>query len=63
MVSMTEREELIEEQVTTMHLNVPERAALSTHSVRYSEVAAVVSSILEESGISHRMRGSGKKEM
>ena len=47
---MTEREELIEKLVTTMHLNVPERAALSTHSVRYSEVAAVVSRILKETG-------------
>jgi hypothetical protein len=50
MVSMNEREQLIEKLVTTMHLNVPERAALSTDTVRYSEVAAVVEHVLEDTG-------------
>ena len=47
---MNQREQLIEKLVTTMHLNVPERAALSTGSVRYSEVAAVVARVLEDTG-------------
>jgi hypothetical protein len=47
---MNEREQLIEKLVTTMHLNVPERAALSTGRVRYSEVAAVVARVLEDTG-------------
>lgn len=47
---MNEREQLIEELVSTMHLNVLERAALATNSVRYSEVAAVVERVLEDAG-------------
>jgi hypothetical protein len=45
---MNEREQLIEKLVTTMHLSVPERAALSTDSVRYSEVATAVARVLED---------------
>jgi hypothetical protein len=59
---MNQREQLIEKLVTTMHLSVPERAALSTKSVRYSEVAAVMARVLEGPDTSHRMRGRGKKE-
>jgi hypothetical protein len=47
---MNEREKLIEKLVTTMHLSVPERLALSTDSVRYFEVAAVVQRVLEDTG-------------
>jgi hypothetical protein len=47
---MNEREQLIEKLVTTMRLSVPERAALSTNSVRYSEVATVVARVLEDTG-------------
>lgn len=47
---MNEREQLIERLVTTMHLSVPERAALSTDGVRYSEVATVVARVLEDTG-------------
>ena len=50
MVSMNEREQLIEKLVTTMHLSVPERLALSPKNVRYAEVAAVVARVLEDSG-------------
>jgi hypothetical protein len=50
MVSMNEREQLIEKLVTTMHLNMPERLALSPKSLRYSEVAAVVARVLEDTG-------------
>ena len=50
MVSMNEREQLIEKLVTTMHLSVPERLALSPNNVRYTEVAAVVARVLENSG-------------
>jgi hypothetical protein len=46
-----------------MHLSVPERLALSSNNVRYTEVAAVVARVLENSGISHLERGRGKKEM
>jgi hypothetical protein len=63
MVSMNDREQLIEKLVTTMHLSVPERLALSSNNVRYTEVAAVVARVLENSGISHLVRGRGKKEM
>jgi hypothetical protein len=47
---MNEREQLIEKLVTTGHLNVPERAALSPRTVRYSEVASVVERVLEVTG-------------
>src|ERR1700686_4657031 len=47
---MHEREHLIEKLVTTEHLNVPERAGLSPHNVRYSEVAAVVQRMLDATG-------------
>jgi hypothetical protein len=47
---MIERERLIETLVTTEHLNVPERAGLSPHTVRYSEVAAVVQRVLDATG-------------
>ena len=47
---MNEREQLIEKLVTTMHLSVPERTALSTDSIRYSEVAAAVARVLEVTG-------------
>jgi hypothetical protein len=49
MVSMNEREQLIEKLVTTMHLSVPEHLALSSNNVRYTEVAAVVARVLENS--------------
>jgi hypothetical protein len=44
---MNQREILVEKLVTTMHLNVPERAILS-NSVRYSEVTKVVARVLAE---------------
>lgn len=47
---MRERKKLVERLVTEMHLSVPERAALSPKSVRYSEVAAVITRILNETG-------------
>ena len=47
---MSEREQLIEKLVTTMHLNVPERATLSSTSVSYTEVARVIQRILKETG-------------
>ena len=47
---MNEREQLIEKLVTTMHLSVPERLALSSKNVRYTELAAVVARVLENSG-------------
>ena len=47
---MNEREQLIEKLVTTMHLSAPERLALSPCNVRYTEVAAVVARVLENSG-------------
>jgi hypothetical protein len=47
---MNERQQLIEKLVTTGHLNVPERSALSPCTVRYSEVAAVVERVLESTG-------------
>jgi hypothetical protein len=47
---MNKREQVIEKLVTTTHLNVPERAALSTDSVRYSEVATVIGRVLEDTG-------------
>jgi hypothetical protein len=47
---MNEREQLIEKLVTTEHLNVPERAALSPRTVRYFEVAAVVQRVLDATG-------------
>ena len=50
MVWMNEREQLIEKLVMTMHLSVPERLALSPASVRYTEVAAIVARVLENSG-------------
>lgn len=50
MVSMNEREQLIEKLVTTMHLSVAERLALSPSNVRYTEVAAVLERLLENSG-------------
>ena len=49
MVSMNEREQLIEKLVTTMHLSMPERLTLSPN-VRYAEVAAAVARVLENSG-------------
>src|ERR1700688_267920 len=49
MVSMNERDQLIEKLVTTIHLSVPERLALSSNNVRYTEVAAVVARVLENS--------------
>jgi hypothetical protein len=47
---MSEREKLVERLVTEMHLSVPERAALSSKAVRYSEVGAVIKRILNETG-------------
>lgn len=47
---MTEREKLVERLVSEMHLSVPERTALSSKDVRYSEVAAVIKRILDETG-------------
>jgi hypothetical protein len=47
---MNEREQLIEKLVTTLHLNVPERTALSPKIVRYSEVVAVIRRSLNEKG-------------
>jgi hypothetical protein len=45
---MNEREQLVEKLVREMHLNVPERSALSPPSVRYAEVAAVIERVLDE---------------
>jgi hypothetical protein len=45
---MSEREKLVEKLVTEMHLSVPERAGLKT--VGYSEVAAIVTRILNATG-------------
>jgi hypothetical protein len=45
---MSEREQLVEKLVREMHLNVPERAALSPSSVSYAEVAAVIERVLDE---------------
>ena len=47
---MSERKKLVERLVTEMHLNVPERAALSSKTVRYSEVAAIIKRLLNETG-------------
>lgn len=47
---MSDREKLVETLVTEMHLSVPERAALSSKSVRYSEVAAIITRALNETG-------------
>lgn len=47
---MTEREKLVERLVSEMHLSVPERAALSSKRLRYSEVAAVIARLLNETG-------------
>jgi hypothetical protein len=47
---MTEREKLVDRLVTEMHLSVPERAALSSKSIGYSEVAAVITRVLNETG-------------
>lgn len=47
---MNERDQLIAKLVTTEHLNVPEHARLSPHTVQYSEVAAVVARVLEATG-------------
>ncbi len=47
---MTEREKLVERLVTEMHLNVRERAALSSKSIDYSEVATVITRALNETG-------------
>jgi hypothetical protein len=47
---MNERKRIIEKLVTEMHLSVPERAAVSSNTVRYSEVAAVIIRVLKETG-------------
>ena len=47
---MSEKEKLVEKLVTEMHLSVPERTALSSKGVRYSEVAAVIVRVLNETG-------------
>jgi len=62
MVSMNEREQLIEKLVTTMHLSVPERLALSPNNVRYIEVPPSWHAYWRTMGISHLVRGRGKKE-
>ena len=47
---MSQRDELVEKLVKTGHLNVPERLALSTASVFSSEVAKVVTQVVEGAG-------------
>jgi len=47
---MSEKEKLVEKLVTEKHLSVPERTALSSKGVRYSEVAAVITRVLNETG-------------
>jgi hypothetical protein len=47
---MGEKEKLVEKLVTQMHLSVPERAALSSKGVRYSEIAAVITRVPNETG-------------
>jgi len=42
--------ELVERLVTEMHLRVPERAEFFPESVRYSEVAAVITRVLNQTG-------------
>lgn len=45
---MSETEKLVEKLVTQMHLSVPDRGGLKT--VSYSDVAAVITRILNETG-------------
>ena len=47
---MIERTKLVEKLVTELHLSAPERAALSTKSIGYSEVATVITRVLNETG-------------
>jgi len=47
---MPEREKLVDRLVTEMHLSMPERAALSSKSIGYSEVATVITRVLNETG-------------
>jgi hypothetical protein len=49
---MTEREKLVERLVTEMHLSVPERAALSSKSISYSEVTTAITRVLNETAYS-----------
>lgn len=48
--SMTEREKIVERLVTEMHLSLPERVALSSKSIGYSEVATIITRVLNETG-------------
>lgn len=47
---MNEREQLLTKLVTTMHLSAPERAALGSKGIRYSEVAVIIGRLLKATG-------------
>jgi hypothetical protein len=49
-ISNAQREQFVEKLVNTMHLNVPERLALSPSTVSYSEVAVVIARVLDRCG-------------
>jgi hypothetical protein len=47
---MTEREKFVERLATEMHSSVPERAALSSKSISYSEVTTAITRVLNQTG-------------